>query len=96
MAPDENGGLLGLDLQALGIPDEADYLEHYYTAAGSRERMTDFHKIFAMFRGAVGSAGVAVRGELGNSTLPDSARVGRHLARAYAGRGLAIAKASGI
>jgi aminoglycoside phosphotransferase (APT) family kinase protein len=96
MAPDENGGLLGLDLDALGIPAEADYLDHYYAAAGSTERMTDFHKVFAMFRGSVGAAGVAVRGELGNSTLPDSARVGRHLALAYAKRGLAITEAGGL
>jgi aminoglycoside phosphotransferase (APT) family kinase protein len=96
MAEDENGGLLGLDLVGLGIPNEADYMEVYYKAAGSTERMTDFHKVFAMFRGSVGAAGVAVRGDLGNSTLPDSVRIGRHLAQAYATRGLEIAKASGL
>lgn len=96
MAPDENGGIAGADLDALGIPREEDYLENYYRHAGSVERMTDFHRVFAMFRGAVGSAGVAVRGELGNSTLPDSARVGRFLARAYARRGMQIAHRSGL
>ncbi len=93
MAPDENGGLLGLPLAELGIPDESAYLERYYTLAGSAERMTTFHQAFAMFRGAVGSAGVAVRGEGGNGFLPDAARIGRHLARAYARRGLALAEA---
>ena len=96
MAPDENGGLLGLDLAALGIPGEPDYLGHYYAHAAMPERMTDFHRVFAMFRAAVGSAGVAVRGEQGNSTLPDSARVGRLLARAYARRGMEIAGRSRI
>jgi hypothetical protein len=43
-----------------------------------------------MFRGAVGSAGVAARGDLGNGVLPDAARIGRHLARAYAKRGVAL------
>jgi aminoglycoside phosphotransferase (APT) family kinase protein len=90
MAPDENGGLLGLPLAAMGIPSEADYLERYYALAGARERLTRFHQVFAMFRGAVGSAGVAVRGDLGNGVLPDAARVGRHLARAYAARGRAL------
>ena len=90
MAPDENGGLLGLDLAALGIPSEQDYLERYYALAGSRERMSTFHQVFAMFRGAVGSAGVAHRGEQGNGFLPDAARVGRKLALAYAQRGLAL------
>lgn len=96
MAPGENGGIIGEDLGALGIPREEDYLERYYAHAGSPERLTDFHRVFAMFRGAVGSAGVAVRGEQGNSTLPDSARVGRFLASAYAGRGMDIAKRSGL
>ena len=91
MAPDENGGLLGLPLGELGIPSEAEYLERYYALAGSRERMTTFHQVFAMFRGAVGSAGVAQRGEGGNAFLPDAARVGRKLALAYATRGLALA-----
>lgn len=96
MAPDENGGLLGIDLAAEGIPAEADYLECYYAEAGTTERMTDFHRVFAMFRAAVGSAGVAWRGEQGNSTLPDSAQVGRRLAAAYARRGMEIAARSGL
>lgn len=87
MAPDENGGLLGLPLEELGIPTEAEYLERYYRRAGSSERMTTFHQVFAMFRGAVGSADVAARGEAGNAFLPDAARVGRKLALAYAHRG---------
>lgn len=90
MAPDENGGLLGLPLAELGIPSEEAYLERYYVLAGSRERMSTFHRVFAMFRGAVGSAGVARRGEQGNGFLPDAARVGRKLALAYANRGLAL------
>ena len=87
MAPDENGGLLGLPLAELGIPSEDDYLERYYALAGSTERMSTFHKVFAMFRAAVGSTGVAMRGEGGNAFLPDAARVGRKLALAYAERG---------
>jgi aminoglycoside phosphotransferase (APT) family kinase protein len=90
MAPDENGGLLGLPLREMGIPQEAEYLERYYALSGAQEHLTRFHQVFAMFRGAVGSAGVAVRGELGNGVLPDAARVGRHLARAYAARGRAL------
>jgi aminoglycoside phosphotransferase (APT) family kinase protein len=90
MAPNENGGLLGLPLKALGIPEESDYLELYYRLSGAEERLTRFHQVFAMFRGAVGSAGVAVRGDRGNGVLPDAARIGRHLARAYAARGAAL------
>ena len=90
MAPDENGGLLGLPLEEMGIPSEHDYLELYYKLSGAKERLTRFHQVFAMFRGAVGSAGVAARGDLGNSELPDAARIGRHLARAYAKRGVGL------
>lgn len=90
MAPNENGGLLGLPLKEMGIPAEDEYLELYYQFADARERLTRFHQVFAMFRGAVGSAGVAARGDRGNSVLPDSARIGRHLARAYAARGVAL------
>lgn len=95
MAPDENGGLLGLDLTALGVPDEADYLDDYYRLSESPERLTDFHRVFAMFRGAVGSASVAARGAAGLGTLPDSVRVGRFLAHAYATRGMQIARREG-
>jgi aminoglycoside phosphotransferase (APT) family kinase protein len=92
LAPDENGGLLGLPLPQLGIPSEDEYLQQYYRLAGSRERMTVFHQVFAMFRGAVGSAGVAARAATGNAFLPDAARVGRKLALAYASRGAALAR----
>ena len=95
MGPDENGGLLGLPLAELGIPSEDEYLERYYELAGSKERMTTFHQVFAMFRGAVGSAGVAARGEGGNAFLPDAARVGRKLALAYAQRGMALIRERG-
>jgi aminoglycoside phosphotransferase (APT) family kinase protein len=90
MAPDENGGLLGLPLKDMGIPEEQAYLDLYYRLAGAAERLTRFHQVFAMFRGAVGSAGVAVRGEIGNNVLPDAAQIGRRLARAYAARGVAL------
>jgi aminoglycoside phosphotransferase (APT) family kinase protein len=90
MAPDENGGLLDLPLKEMGIPSEREYLELYYALSGATERLGLFHQVFAMFRGAVGSAGVAVRGDQGNNVLPDAACVGRRLARAYAMRGVAL------
>lgn len=90
MAEDENGGLLGLPLAQLGIPSDEAYVQRYYELAGSSERMTPFHQVFAMFRGAVGSVGVARRGEQGHGVLPDAARVGHRLARAYASRALEL------
>lgn len=88
LLPDENGGIRGLDHSALGIPSEAEYLDHYYARAGSAERMTAFHRAFAMFRAAVGAAGIAMRGLGGNAVNADAADVGARFARAYARRGL--------
>ncbi len=88
MLPDENGGIRGLDHAALGIPAEAEYLAHYYALAGSTEAMTAFHRAFAMFRAAIGAAGIAARGRDGNAVNVDAAEVGARFARAYARRGL--------
>lgn len=90
LAPDENGGIRGLDFAALGIPTEAEYLEDYYRAAASPERMTAFHRAFAMFRAAVGSAGIAARGRGGNAVSDGAAEMGDRLARAYARRGVDV------
>jgi aminoglycoside phosphotransferase (APT) family kinase protein len=90
MAQDENGGLLGLPLPELGIPQEDEFLEQYYALAQSKERMTTFHKAFAMFRASVGAASVANRGAGGNAFLPDAARIGRKLSLAYATRGMKL------
>ncbi len=90
MAQDENGGLLGAPLAELGIPSEEQFLESYYRRAQSTERMTTFHKAFAMFRASVGAASVASRGEAGNAFLPDAARIGRKLSLAYAQRGMKL------
>ena len=95
MAADENGGLLDMPLAQLGIPNEAAYLERYYALAGATECLTTFHKVFAMFRGAVGSTGVAMRGEAGNAFLPDAVRVGRKLALAYSTKALRLIEEEG-
>ena len=90
LAPDENGGIRGLDFAALGIPSEEDYLESYYGYADSPERLTVFHKAFAMFRAAVGSAGVAARGRAGNSVNDRQAEIGERFTRSYAARAIEL------
>ncbi len=86
MTPDENGGIRGLDWRELGIPSEEEYLEAYYRYGGTAERMSRFHMAFAMFRAAVGSAGIAARGAAADSMA--SAAIGRRLSLAYARRGV--------
>lgn len=88
LKPDENGGIAGLDLTALGIPSARDYLDIYYAAATSAERLTRFHIAFAMFRAAVGLSGVALRDEA-NAGPGAVAREPRRLAIAYARAGIA-------
>ena len=83
-APDENGGLLGLDRAALGIPDKAELLAAYHRRAGSAAVFGAFHQIFALFRAAVGSESIAARAARGQGTDAGSGAFGRKMGLAYA------------
>lgn len=83
--PEEYGGIRGLDLAALGIPSEAEYLRHYYRASGRRDGVTAFHFAFALFRMAVIFEGIAARAAAGNAAAANAAEVGQ-LSAAFARR----------
>lgn len=83
--PSEYGGIMGLDLQALGIPGEDEYLRHYYRASGRRDGVTTFHFAFALFRMAVIFQGIAARAASGNAASANAAEVGA-LSAAFARR----------
>ena len=85
--PEEYGGIRGLDLNALGIPLEADYLNHYYKCSGRKDGVTAFHFAFALFRMAVIFEGIAARAASGNAASSDAAQVGG-LSAAFASRAL--------
>jgi aminoglycoside phosphotransferase (APT) family kinase protein len=85
--PSEYGGILGLDLAALGIPDERTYLDRYHALSGHSERLAPFHFAFAMFRFAVIFEGIAARAALGNAAAANAAEVGK-LGLAFARRGV--------
>ena len=85
--PEEYGGIRGLDLNALGIPLEADYLNHYYKCSGRKDGVTAFHFAFALFRMAVIFEGIAARAASGNAASSDAAQVGG-LSAAFAARAL--------
>ena len=74
--PAEYGGIRGEDLTALGIPPEAEYLEHYYRHSGRTDGVTSFHFAFALFRLAVIFEGIAARALGGNATSANAAEVG--------------------
>lgn len=87
--PDEYGGLLGLDLPALGIPAEADYLAQYYASRRTpAPSLEPFHVAFAMFRFAVIFEGIAARARAGTAAGADAATVG-DLSATFARHGLA-------
>ena len=88
LAPDENGGVAGLDLAALGIPTASECVAAYYAAAPQMPRLTAFHVAFAMYRAAVGVSGVAVRARSGAVPDPAASAEASRFAQAYARAGL--------
>ncbi len=92
-SPAEYGGLLGLDLAALGLPSEAEYLQRYYAARRtSVPALQPFHVAFSIFRFAVIFEGIAARARAGTAAGADAKAVG-DLSIAFAQRGL---RAAGI
>jgi aminoglycoside phosphotransferase (APT) family kinase protein len=88
--PQEFGGIRDLDLAVLGIPDEAEYLAHYYRRAGRADprcQATPFHWAFALMRWAVIFEGITARALRGNAVSSDAAQVGA-ISVALARRGL--------
>lgn len=85
--PDEYGGVLGLDLAALGVPSEAQFLETYYAASGSSARMSRFHQVLALLRLAGIFHGIGQRAKAGIAAAEGAAETGRmgevYLRRAY-------------
>ena len=89
-APDEYGGILGLDLQSLRVPTQREFVDRYYSVAGEGPKLAPFHIAFALFRFAVIFVGIADRARDGNATSGDAARVGA-LAQQFARRAVSAA-----
>ncbi len=88
-SPDEYGGLLGLDLDALGLPSEQDFVDRYMQASPGMAPLTVFHKAFALFRFAVIWVGIADRLRAGTAAGLDAA-AHQGMARRLARRGIAL------
>ena len=88
-APDEYGGLLGLDLGLLGLPTEDQVVARYRATRPDTAPLLPFHKVFALFRFAVIFVGIADRVRIGTAAAADAANVG-HLAARFAARAVAI------
>ena len=76
LAPAQMGGLAGLDMAALGLPDRAAFLEAYRAAGGCPAPLTPWHRAFAMFRMAVILEGITARADAGQATSKDARAVG--------------------
>jgi aminoglycoside phosphotransferase (APT) family kinase protein len=82
---DEYGGLLGRDLEGLGLPSLERFTSDYAAVARHGTRLTTFHLAFALFRWAVVFEGIAARAKIGNASAENAAETGR-LAAAFARR----------
>ena len=74
-APDQYGGLFGLDLAALGIPEAAAYEADYDAAlrragVASTPRLGPFHMTFALFRWSMIFEGIAARARTARRRRP--------------------------
>ncbi len=84
-APDEYGGILGRDADALGLPEEAAFVARYRAAAPPFGALLPFHRAFALFRFAVIFVGIADRARAGTASGADAATLGP-LAQRFAAR----------
>lgn len=71
-APDEYGGLLGLDLAAPGLPSEAEVVARYMAQRPKGSPLLPFHKVFALFRFAVIFVGISDRVRNGTAASADA------------------------
>jgi aminoglycoside phosphotransferase (APT) family kinase protein len=85
LLPNEYMGMRGLDLEALGVPSEAEYLARYYARAPASGRVTPFHVVFCLFRLAVIFEGIAARAQSGAAVSDNAAQTGE-LAATFARR----------
>ncbi|MDJ0857936.1 MAG: phosphotransferase family protein [Dinoroseobacter sp.] len=89
-APNEYGGLLGLDLAKEGLPAHSAFVAAYDSAAIRPSQLSSFHIAFAMFRFAVIFVGIADRAAAGSAAGRDAAALAP-MAAAFAKRGCAVA-----
>jgi aminoglycoside phosphotransferase (APT) family kinase protein len=94
-APDELGGIAGLDHRALGLPERQAFFDDYQAAGGCEAPVTAFHRAFALFRFAVIFEGIAARHRSGIAASPDAMRVGG-LSAACAARAIDLLSRDGI
>lgn len=89
---DEYGGILGMQLEALGLPKEEEFVSRYFATALPTPPMRAFHVAFALFRFAVIFVGIADRDRIGSAANAEAAKLGP-LEAHFAQRALDVASA---
>lgn len=80
LAPEQFHGLAGLDLEALGIPTEGEFVADYCRRVGREslpEKEWEYYLAFNMFRLAAILQGVMARALQGNASNQDALELGR-------------------
>ena len=75
--PEEYGGIAGLDLAALGIPDHAEFVAAYTAESPHDAQLEPFHMAFALFRWAAIFEGIAYRAKTGTANSGNAAEIGQ-------------------
>lgn len=88
---DEYGGLLGLDLRHMRLPNEAAFVARYRARLPESAPLLPFHKAFALYRFAVIFVGIADRARAGSASSPQASSLAPLAAR-FAKRGLEVAE----
>ena len=88
-SPEEYGGLLGLNLAALGLPTETEFISRYMAGNPDMAPLTTFHRAFALFRFSVIWVGIADRVRAGTAAAADAGKHGT-MARRLAVRGIDV------
>lgn len=78
--PEMLGGVKGLDLKALGIPERDRFVDAYREAGGYAGEISAFHDAYALFRFAAIFEGIAARVKSGSAAGEDAEKVGGYSA----------------
>ena len=87
--PKDYGGILGLDLERLGIPDKDEFIQVYMRVSKYALTLKPFHIAFALFRFAVIFVGIADRARRGNAVGKNAHEIAP-LAERFAEIGLSV------
>lgn len=89
LTPQQLGGVAGLDLGTLGIPERASFIDRYQRAGGCELPLLAFHRAFALFRFAVIFEGISSRQKAGMATASNAEQVGA-MAAEFAEKAISI------